>query len=72
MIAARPQGGAGERRPVPAAPRPQGGLDAAITTPVDRTHAECVEALRQIRARFADARQRVASWQLGPYPTDPT
>jgi hypothetical protein len=32
MIAARPQGGAGERRPVPAAPRPQGGLDA-ITAP---------------------------------------
>jgi hypothetical protein len=99
MIAARPQGGAGERRPVPAAPLPQGGLDAittrsgtvarqlavppytvegasrggtAITAPVDRTHAECVEALRQIRARFADAHQRVANWHPAPYPTHPT
>jgi hypothetical protein len=44
----------------------------AITAPVDRVHAECVEALRQIRAQFADARQRVASWQPGPYPEQPT
>jgi len=41
-----------------------------IVAPVDRLHADCVNAREQIRHRFALITARVALWQPREMPTD--
>jgi hypothetical protein len=41
------------------------------TAPIDGLHAACVEARRQIRHQFDEARLRVANWQPAPPPEHP-